>query len=65
MTARETELAMEVRHVAEQEERIARQEVLIERLRKIGAPTDYALGLLDDMYSLLETMRAHAKRLSN
>jgi hypothetical protein len=56
---------MEVRHVAEQEERIARQEVLIERLRKIGAPLDNALGLLGDMHSLLETMRAHAKRLSN
>ena len=65
MRAGETELEMEVRHVAEQEERIARQEVLIERLRKIGAPLDNALGLLGDMHSLLETMRAHAKRLSN
>jgi len=65
LRAGETELEMEVRHVAEQEERIARQEVLIERLRNVGASTDYALGLLGDMHSLLETMRAHAKRLSN
>ena len=65
MTARETELAMEVRHVAEQEERIARQELLIERLRNARVPTDNALGLLRDMRSLLETMRAHLKRISN
>jgi hypothetical protein len=61
----ETELEMEVRHIAEQEERIARQEVLIERLRKIGVPLDTALGLLGDMHSLLEMMRVHVKRLSN
>jgi hypothetical protein len=46
MTAGETELEMAVRHVAEQENRIARQEVLIERLRKVGAPLDDALALL-------------------
>ena len=65
MRAGETELAMEVRHIAEQEERIARQDILIERLRAVGAPTDDALGLLRDMRSLLETMRVHVKRLSN
>jgi hypothetical protein len=65
MAAGETELEMEVRHVAEQEKRIARQKVLIERLRKVGAPLDDALRLLVGMQDLLETMRAHVARLSN
>jgi hypothetical protein len=65
MSAGETELEMAVRHVAEQEGRIARQEVLIERLRKVGAPADDALGLLASMQHLLETMRAHVVRLLN
>ena len=65
MTAGETELQMELRHVAEQEKRIARQEVLIERLRKVGAPSDEAVGLLAIMQDLLKTMRAHVERLSN
>ena len=64
MTAGETELEMEVRHVAEQEKRIARQEVLIERLQKLGAPTDAALRLLGEMQDLLEITRAHLARLS-
>ena len=63
ITAGETELEMAVRHVAEQEKRIARQGVLIERLRRVGAPLDEALGLLDSMQELLETMRAHVARL--
>jgi hypothetical protein len=65
MMAGETELEMAVRHVAEQEKRIARQEVLIERLRKAGAPSDDALGLVVSMRDLLETMRDHVARLSN
>ena len=56
---------MAVRHVAEQEMRIVRQEVLIERLRIYGVPLDNALGLLDVMQYLLESMRDHVKRLSN
>ena len=56
---------MAVRHVAEQEERIARQDVLIERLRKIGVPTEDAFVLLDLMQGLLETMRDHVKRISS
>jgi hypothetical protein len=64
MTAGETELEMAVRHVAEQEERITRQEALIERLRKAGAPLDKARALLTSMQDLLETMRAHVARLS-
>jgi hypothetical protein len=61
----ETEMEMAVRHVAEQEERIARPEVLIERLRKVRAPPDDALALLATMQELLETMRVHVARLSN
>jgi hypothetical protein len=61
----ETELEMAVRHVAEQEQRIARQEALIERLRKVGAPLDRSLELLASMQDFLETMRAHVARLSN
>jgi len=65
MRAGETELEMAVRHVAKQEQRIARQEALIERLRKVGALLDRSLGLLGEMKDLLETMRAHVARLSN
>ncbi len=65
MRAGETEQQMAVRHVAEQEKRIARREALIERLRKVEAPSDDALGLLASMRELLETMRAHVARLSN
>jgi hypothetical protein len=66
MRAGETTLQMCVRHVAEQESRIARQEILIERLRKIGSPLlDDALRLLDTMEGLLELMRVHVARLSN
>jgi hypothetical protein len=61
----ETELEMAVRHVAEQEQRIARQEALIERLREVGAPVDRSLKLLVEMKDLLETMRTHVARLSN
>jgi hypothetical protein len=65
MRAGETALQMRVRHVTEQEARIARQEILIERLRKIGSPLlDDALRLLDAMQELLESMREHAARLS-
>jgi hypothetical protein len=64
MRAGETELEMCVRHVAEQETRITRQEALIERLRKIGSPLlDEALGLLASMEDFLQTMRAHVARL--
>jgi hypothetical protein len=53
-----------VRHVAEQETRIARQEALIEHVREIGSPLlEDALRLLDSMQSLLNEMRAHEARL--
>lgn len=64
VTAGETELEMAVRHVAEQEQRITRQEVLIERLRGVGAPLDGALELLASMQDLLEMMRDHVDRIS-
>jgi hypothetical protein len=56
---------MAARHVAEQEARITRQELLIEHLRKVGAPSDGALRFLDSMKEFLETMLAHVARLSN
>lgn len=63
--AGETELQMRVRHVAEQETRIARQEVLIKRLRESrSAILNDALRLLDSMQNLLDEMRAHEARLS-
>jgi hypothetical protein len=64
MRAGETELQMSIRHVAEQEKRIARQEVLIESLRERRSPVlDDALRLLALMLDALETMRAHVARL--
>jgi hypothetical protein len=64
MRVGETELQMGVRHVAAQEKRIARQEVLIERLRESRSVLlDDALQLLVEMHSFLETMRAHVARL--
>jgi hypothetical protein len=65
MAEGETHLEMAVRHVAEQEKRIARQKLLIEHLREVGLPSDDALELLDSMQHLLETMRAHVARLLN
>jgi hypothetical protein len=66
MRAGETELQMCVRHVAEQETRIAQQEFLIKRLRERRSPIlDDALQLLAEMHGFLGAMRAHVARLSN
>ena len=56
---------MAVWHVAEQEKRIARQEVLIEHLQEVRLPTGDALRLLGIMLDFLETMYDHVKRISN
>ncbi|MGA7711484.1 MAG: hypothetical protein WCA81_06250 [Rhizomicrobium sp.] len=64
MATRETELEMASRHVAEQKMRIARQEILIERLQDMGVPTGDALELLYEMQTFLEDMRAHVGRIS-
>jgi hypothetical protein len=64
MRAGETELQMCVRHVAEQENRVARQDVLVERLRESGSLLlDDALRLLAEMHNLLKTMHEHVARL--
>ena len=64
MRGGETELQMCVRHVAEQENRVARQDVLVERLRESGGRLlDDALRLLAEMQDLLETMHEHVARL--
>jgi hypothetical protein len=66
MRAGETELQMCVRHVAEQENRIGRQEVFVERLREIGSPLlDDAIQLLTEMYYLLQRMHEHVARLQS
>jgi hypothetical protein len=66
MRTGETELQMCVRHVAEQNIRIARQEALIEHLRQSrSAILDDALQLLVSMQDHLEMMRAHLARLTN
>jgi hypothetical protein len=64
MTADESELQMCVRHVAEQENRVARQDILVERLRERRSPKfDDSLQLLAEMHLLLEVMHAHVARL--
>ena len=66
MRAGETALQMCIRHMPEQEARIARQIVLVERLRESqGALLGNAFRLLDEMHDLLATMREHAARLSD
>ena len=66
MRAGETEWQMCVRHVAEQENRIARQDVLVERFRESGSRLlDDALQLLAEMHGLLEKMHEHVARFSN
>jgi beta-phosphoglucomutase-like phosphatase (HAD superfamily) len=65
MRAGETELQMCVRHVAEQEDRIARQDILVERLRQSrSALLDEALQLLTEMRSFLDAMHDHVARFS-
>jgi hypothetical protein len=66
MRAGETELQMCIRHVAEQEARIAGQQAFIGRLRKSRSPLfDDALRLLGEMHGFLDAMRDHVARLSN
>jgi hypothetical protein len=56
MRAGETELQMCVRHVAEQEDRVARQDVRVEHLREGGSHLlGEGLGLLAEMRDLLKT----------
>ena len=66
MKAGETELQMCIRHVAEQEDRVARQDILVERLRERRSPKlDSSLQLLTEMRDLLAKMHEHVARLSN
>ena len=64
MRAGETELQMCIRHLAEQEARIARQQALIGRLRKSrSALLNDALRLMAEMHGFLDAMRDHVARL--
>jgi hypothetical protein len=65
MIVGETKRKMLLRHMAVQEQLIARQDVIIERLRKIGAPLEDAIDLLAAMQEFLEDVRAHMARISN
>jgi hypothetical protein len=65
MTVGETELGMALRHLAEQEDRIARQERLVDRLRNVGAPLEAATDLLSLMEILLKDMEARVSRISH
>jgi hypothetical protein len=56
MSTGETELQMCLRHVAEQEARIARQETLVESLRASRS------GLLNEALQLLAEMHDFCKR---
>ncbi|MGH6993386.1 MAG: hypothetical protein ACRED8_01460 [Caulobacteraceae bacterium] len=53
------DLEMARRHVAEGEQRIGRQQALIERLDAGGHPTGVAHELLDALEDVIELMRAH------
>ena len=64
MRAGETELQMCVRHVAEQEDRVARQDILVERIRERRSPkSDDSLQRLAEIRDLLKTMHEHVARL--
>ena len=53
---------MAVRHVAEQEGRIAKQEKLLQRLSERGLPTRQAEDLLGEMLKMLDDMRDELSR---
>jgi len=59
----ETDLEMAVRHVAEQENRIALYKSRIDHLRTIEAPLDRALEFLATMQDFLRIMRSHVTTL--
>jgi hypothetical protein len=59
-----TELKEANRRLAEQQERVVRQEARIARLDHYGLPTDREKELLGLMEDLLQEMRKRAWRLS-
>jgi histidine ammonia-lyase len=55
----ETQLEMAIRHVADQEVRIAKQRALIARMEAHGLPIHQAQDLLGKMVAMLGEMREH------
>jgi histidine ammonia-lyase len=61
----ETQLEMAIRHVADQEVRIAKQRALIARMEAHGLPIHQAQDLLGKMVAMLGEMREHRGFLSS
>ena len=62
--AKETRLEMAIRHLAEQEARIAKQRALIVRMSDHGLPIIDATTLLADMESIRREIRDELDRLT-
>ena len=62
--AKETKLEMAVRHLAEQEARIAKQRALIVRMSDHGLPIKDATNFLADMESIRREIRDELDRLT-
>jgi len=65
MSKPESHLEMAARHIAEQQDRIARQKRLLAKLRRDGHPTEQAEDLLRDMERLLLQMQRELEMLSS
>lgn len=55
--------AMATRHIAQQEDRIAKQTKLIHRLAEYALPTRQAEAILEEMLNMLEEMRVELSRV--
>ncbi|KPH05100.1 hypothetical protein CO657_36075 (plasmid) [Rhizobium acidisoli] len=60
----ETPAEMVARHVSEGEKHLAHQTALIERLRRMGLPTEEAQALLERFYLLQAQHEEHRQRIS-
>ncbi|PDT21249.1 hypothetical protein [Rhizobium hidalgonense] len=61
----ETPAEMVARHVLEGEKHLAHQTALIERLRRMGLPTEEAQALLERFYLLQAQHEEHRQRISD
>jgi len=61
----ETPVEMAARHVLEGEMHLAHQTALIERLRRMGLPTEEAQALLERFYLLQAQHEQHRQRISD
>jgi NADH dehydrogenase/NADH:ubiquinone oxidoreductase subunit G len=65
MTPHKTDLQLALEIFAEQEERIVRQEALIQRLEAAGLPSTGSRALLDTLQELLRAMRDRITKMSD